>query len=178
MTAQVTEPRRELVRACYPGTFHPPTVAHLAVAHAAIEQLGIDRVVFVLSRHTLGKDDSILPAPVHRAQELKSLTEIHGDRFDVAISNHSLLVEIAGGFDWVIVGADKWHQINELRWYSNDRTQRDAAVAALPRVAIVPRPPFEVPERSPARTVLHIAEHFGEVSSTAVRAGRLDWRAT
>ena len=95
MKAQVTEPRRELVRACYPGTFHPPTVAHLAVAHAAIEQLGIDQVVFVLSRQTLGKDDSILPAPVHRAQELKSLTEIHGDRFDVAISNHSLLVDVA-----------------------------------------------------------------------------------
>ena len=28
----------------YPGSFDPPTVAHLAVAESAFEQLGVDRV--------------------------------------------------------------------------------------------------------------------------------------
>lgn len=173
----MSEARREPVRACYPGTFNPPTIAHLAVAHMASEQLGVDQVVFVVSLQTLGKDETALPAPAHRAELLKSLTERHGNRFDVEVSPASLLVDIAAGYDWVIVGADKWEQINELQWYGYEAQRRDEAIAALPNIAIVPRPPFAVPDHREGRVVLRIADRFSDVSSTAVRGGRHDWRA-
>ena len=32
---------------CYPGSFNPPTVAHLAVAESAVEQAGLDRLDLV-----------------------------------------------------------------------------------------------------------------------------------
>jgi len=33
---------------CYPGSFNPPTIAHLAVADAARRQAGLDSVDLVL----------------------------------------------------------------------------------------------------------------------------------
>ena len=41
---------------CYPGSFDPPTVAHLAVAEAARTHAGLDRLDLVLSRQALGKE--------------------------------------------------------------------------------------------------------------------------
>jgi Cytidylyltransferase-like len=161
-----------MIRACYPGTFNPPTIAHLAVATAALEQLGVDEVQFVLTERTLGKNDAAMPAAHLRAQEIRSLSN---GRFASAITSQSLLTDIAQGFDWLIMGADKWHQINELQWYENRVDLRDAAIKALPNVAVVPRPPFTVP---PQVVRLEIPEHFVDVSSTAVRLGRTDWHAT
>ena len=45
---------------CYPGSFNPPTVAHLAVAEAAVRAAGLTRLDLVVSRVALGKED--LPA--------------------------------------------------------------------------------------------------------------------
>jgi nicotinic acid mononucleotide adenylyltransferase len=162
---------KKSTRACYPGTFNPPTIAHLAVANAALVQLDIDEVVFVLTERTLGKDDAQLPSARHRASELRSLSN---KRFDAVVTDQSLLAEIAQGYDWLIMGADKWEQINEVRWYGDSAERRDAAIQALPSVAVVPRPPFGVPNHL---VRLEIAEHFAEVSSTAVRSGRQDWHA-
>jgi hypothetical protein len=159
------------IRACYPGTFNPPTIAHIAVADAALRQLEIDEVVFVLTERTLGKNNAQLPPAHQRASELRSLSN---KRFDAVVTDRSLLVEIARGYDWLIMGADKWEQINEVHWYGDSAEQRDAAIDALPLVAVVPRPPFEVPNHL---VRLEIAEHFAQVSSTAVRSGRHDWHA-
>ena len=41
--------------AAYPGTFDPPTIAHLAVAEAAWRVCGVDRVDLVLSVDPIGK---------------------------------------------------------------------------------------------------------------------------
>jgi nicotinic acid mononucleotide adenylyltransferase len=45
-------------RGAYPGTFDPPTVAHLAIAEAARSQCGLDRVDFIVNRSPLGKVDT------------------------------------------------------------------------------------------------------------------------
>jgi nicotinic acid mononucleotide adenylyltransferase len=166
------------IRACYPGTFNPATVAHLAVAEAACQQLVIDEFVFVLTTHTLGKNDNEMSSAEYRAEALRSLTirpaTPPSPEWSVHITKHSLLTDLSQGFDWLIMGADKWHQINELRWYNKDAAQRDVAVAALPPVAIAPRPPFEIPRHL---TRLVIADAHQHVSSTAVRAGRSEWEA-
>jgi nicotinic acid mononucleotide adenylyltransferase len=166
----VKVPTTKNVRACYPGTFNPPTIAHLAVANAALQQLEVDEVIFVLTERTLGKDDGLIPAATIRAEELRSLSN---NRFNAVVTDQSLLADIAQGYDWLIMGADKWEQINELRWYGNAE-QRDAAIGALPSVAVVPRPPFEIPKHL---VRLQIADHLANVSSTAVRSGRNEWHA-
>ncbi|MEC9056798.1 MAG: hypothetical protein VX477_00005, partial [Actinomycetota bacterium] len=40
----------------YPGSFDPPTLAHLTVADTARRRHSLDRVVWTLSRHPLGKE--------------------------------------------------------------------------------------------------------------------------
>jgi nicotinic acid mononucleotide adenylyltransferase len=47
--------------AAYPGSFNPPTVAHLAIAEAARDQFGVDRVDLVLSRVALAKEHVLKP---------------------------------------------------------------------------------------------------------------------
>jgi nicotinic acid mononucleotide adenylyltransferase len=44
--------------AAYPGTFDPPTIAHLAVAEAAWRACGVERVVLVLSTDPIGKAEA------------------------------------------------------------------------------------------------------------------------
>ncbi|MBO0731843.1 MAG: hypothetical protein J2P57_21470 [Acidimicrobiaceae bacterium] len=46
----------------YPGSFNPPTVAHLAIADAARRVMGLERVDFVVSRVALGKEDVAVPS--------------------------------------------------------------------------------------------------------------------
>ena len=42
------------------------------------------------------------------------------------------------------MGADKWAQVHDPAWYGVDAAARDAALAALPRVLVAPRPGFDV----------------------------------
>ena len=161
-------------RAVYPGSFDPPTIAHLAIATAALVQCGCQSLTFVLSRAALGKegrDDSV----EQRAAVLRDLVD--GDRFTVEVTSSRLIVEIARGYDVVVVGADKWAQVLDPSWYA-DVQARNAAVASLPHVALVPRPPHEPPSPGGRLTVVELADPtLAAVSSTAVRAGRSDWAA-
>lgn len=161
-----------LIRACYPGTFNPPTVAHLAIAEAARIQLGCDLVEFVLSTVTLGKDDRSLPPVGNRAEALRTLCSARSG-LAVTLREGSLLADLADGYDWVILGADKWHQIQDVRWYESI-SHRDRCLAALPPIAVAPRPPDLLPDHL---TVLQVPAELQQVSSTAVRAGRQEWIA-
>ncbi|NOX29734.1 MAG: adenylyltransferase/cytidyltransferase family protein, partial [Actinobacteria bacterium] len=154
----------------YPGTFNPFTLGHLAVAKAALDQRGLDRVHLAVSRVPLAKTGLVLPTFEHRVEALKLVAQDH-DWLDVVVTDAQLLVDISVGYNLLIMGADKWHQIHEVRFYDDDPNQRDAAIAALPQVALAPRPPLEIPDHLD----LEIAEEFADVSSTAVRNGRHDW---
>ena len=149
----------------YPGSFDPPTTAHLAVALAAVEQCGLDRVDLVLSEVALGKVEH----HVRLADRFAVLGAIaDGDpRLGATVSPHRLLVDIAEGYDVVIMGADKWAQVVDPRWYGGEAA-RDEAVAALPAVAVAPRPGFDVPRSG---IELDVATIHGDVSSSAARTG-------
>ena len=59
----------------------------------------------------------------------------------VVVTDAQLVADIARGYDVVVMGADKWAQVNDPAWYDSPAA-RDAALAALPRVLVVPRPGF------------------------------------
>jgi Cytidylyltransferase-like len=164
-------------RAVFPGSFDPPTIAHLAIADATLEQCRCDHLTFMLSRAALGKadrDETLLD----RAEALRRLVD---DRSDIAVElTHARhIAAIAEGFDVVVVGADKWAQILDPQWFDTT-DDHEASLTLLPEVALVARPPTMI-VRHPRviTTMLSLGDpRLAEVSSTAVRAGRLDWAAT
>src|SRR5262249_27202110 len=84
------------------------------------------------------------------------------------VTDAQLLADIAEGYDVLILGADKWAQIQELGFYGGSATARDAALARLPEIAFVPRPPHAVPD---GLRVLAVPPELADVSSTLARAG-------
>lgn len=157
----------------YPGSFNPPTTAHVAIAAAARDQRELDQVVLAHSHAVLGKDVVERPLWRHRVEVLEAVAAEH-DWLAAIVTDKRLLADIADGYDTVIMGADKWHQIHELQWYDDDEAARDATIARLPAVVVAPRPPLFVPDA--VRLDLP-AELVDGVSSTDARAGRLDLMA-
>jgi len=170
-------------RAVYPGSFDPPTIAHVHLAETAIEQLGLDRVDFAISAHTLGKDDARLTPIEDRVAELSAISS-DNPRIGVITTADSLLADIAEDYEVVILGADKWHQVLDPVWYG-DTESRNEALQRLPIVALAPRPPWPMPGEdasadAPAGVevfVLDTDPAHHPVSATEVRGGREEWRA-
>ncbi|HWG73421.1 MAG TPA: hypothetical protein VG184_05135 [Acidimicrobiales bacterium] len=160
-----------MAAAAYPGSFDPPTVAHLAVATAAWRQAGLERVDLVISEAPLGKEGL---AVATLADRLAVLSEVAATRrwLGARTTNARLLVDVAAGYDAVIVGADKWAQVIDPAWYGGSAEARDEALARLPLVLVAPRPPFPLP---PGRQCLELDDSHGAVSSSAVRGGRREW---
>jgi hypothetical protein len=86
----------------------------------------------------------------------------------VTVTEHRHLVDIASGYDVLVLGADKWAQVLDVGFYDSVE-HRDRAVAGLPALAVAPRGLLPLPEGC---TVLDV--DLADVSSTAARAGRSD----
>jgi hypothetical protein len=149
----------------YPGTFDPPTIAHLAIAEAARSQCELARIDFVLNREPLGKRD-VRPLAIRIAM----LEAVAATRpwLSVVVTDDLHLADIADGYDVLILGADKWAQVLDATFYDSP-ADRDDAVARLPRLAVAPRDGLPVPDEG---VVLDI--DLSHVSSTSARAGRDD----
>lgn len=153
------------MRAAYPGTFDPPTVAHVAIAEATARQCGVERVDFVLNEAPLGKA-GVRPLEVRRAM----LEAVAAARpwLAVVVTDRLHLADIADGYDVLVLGADKWAQVLDVAFYASAEA-RDAALARLPRLALAPRHGMAVPDGC---VVLDV--DLSHISSTAARAGALD----
>jgi Cytidylyltransferase-like len=165
----------------YPGSFDPPTVAHLAVAEAAREQAGLARIHLIVSRQPLGKAPTI-PSLEDRVAVLEEMASTR-PWLDVRVTDRRLIAEVADGYDAVVMGVDKWLQVIDESWYEGSAAARDRAVASLPRVIVAHRrltgpgyllPGSGLPEGG---LVLDLDAEVEAVSSTAVRAGRVEWMA-
>jgi hypothetical protein len=156
--------------AAYPGTFDPPTVAHLAIAEAALHQGGLDAVELVVSLEPLGK----APAVPTLADRLAVLSDVCASRpwLSVAVSDARLIVDVCAGYDCVVMGADKWLQVVDPAWYDGSVTARDAAVASLPPVLLAVRDGSDLGSPLPdGVSLLSVPSTHGPVSSSLVRAG-------
>ena len=156
--------------ACYPGSFDPMTVAHIAIVEAVLALDDVDAVHLVLSVDPLGKPGAT-SLPDRIADALACTAHLNG--VDVRATAQRLLADVAEGYDLLILGSDKWEQINDPSWYGSEQGRADA-LARLPEVVIVPRVGAAVP---PGIRTLEVDPSHAHVSSTAVRAGRDDWRA-
>ena len=156
-------------RGVYPGSFDPPTTAHLAVAEAALSQRRLQRLDLVVSRRPLGKSAPVHPSLDDRLAVLRESVS-HLESVRVLSVESRLLVDIAAGYDVVVMGADKWHQIHQVEFYDGSARRRDEAIASLPDVAVAPRPPFPLPPR----LALDLDPEHHATSSTRARAGDLD----
>jgi hypothetical protein len=150
----------------YPGSFNPPTLAHLAIADAARRRYRLERVDLVVSRRALEKEHVERPLLSHRLEVLEAVCR-RLRWLGARTTEAQLLVDIAEGYDVLVLGADKWHQVLDPRYYGGSEAARDAAVARLPALAIAPRPPLAVPDEHR----LEVAARWGDVSSTRARAG-------
>jgi nicotinic acid mononucleotide adenylyltransferase/predicted RNA-binding protein with PIN domain len=153
-------------RGVFPGSFDPLTVAHLAIADAALEQGGLDRLDLAVSRSPLAKEPAAQQPVETRLAAIRRAATTRPWLGAIA-TDAQLVTDIARGYDAVIMGADKWAQVRDPAWYAYDANKRDAALAALPRVLVVPRDGFVV---EGAETLSVGADHAA-VSSTRARAG-------
>lgn len=153
----------------YPGSFNPPTLAHLAIAEHARRRHQLDQVELSVSTVALGKETVTHPRFEHRIEVLHAVTA-ELSWLTVRVTEHRLLVDVARGYELLIVGADKWEQIQDPSWYDDDPEARDAAIAELPPVAIAPRDGLPVPDDG----LLDVDRKATDgVSSTRARAGHL-----
>ncbi len=142
------------------------------MAEAAVAAYGLDRLDLVVSRVALAKGHVDRPLLVHRLQVLEQAAASRA-WLGVALRDEQLLVDLAVGYDVLVMGADKWEQLHDPQFYGGSAAARDAALAALPRLAVVDRPPLLAPPE--LRLDVHPDHH--PVSSSDVRAGRHDWMA-
>ncbi len=156
-------------RGVYPGSFNPPTLAHLAIAEAARERAGLDRLDLTLSRVTLAKEQVTRPTVDERAGVLR-LLRAERPWLGVRVTTAQLLADVAAGYDVVVMGADKWHQIHDVTFYGS-AAARDDAVASLPSVLVVPRGDLGVPDD----LRLDVDDPIATVSSTGARGDQPHW---
>lgn len=158
----------------YPGSFDPLTVAHVAIGDVARAALELDRLDLVLSTVALGKEDGAHASVADRVAVIEAVAAAGRPWLAAKVTDARLIAEIAEGYDACVVGADKWHQLHDVAFYGGSATARDEALARLPLLAVAPRAGVELPA---GVLVLDLDPAHAEVSSSAVRAGRHDWRA-
>ncbi|MEC9058791.1 MAG: hypothetical protein VX410_04540 [Actinomycetota bacterium] len=155
-----------MTTAVYPGSFNPPTVAHLEISQATRTHFNVDTVVWAVSRVALAKEEVVRPLFEHRIAVLEKVADDFG-WLEIQVTEDQLLADIALGYDLLVMGADKWHQIQDPVFYQNDPALRDSVLSNLPRVAVAPREPFDVPPE----LELPIPATLRSVSSSEARSG-------
>jgi nicotinic acid mononucleotide adenylyltransferase len=176
-----------------PGSFNPPTEAHLALARSALATGSLDRLDFLLASRTVNKERVEGTTLADRLLLLELVAE-PSPQLGVVFVNRGLYVEQAELIHaalpdlaelWFVVGFDKIVQIFDPRYYQD----RDAALDrlfVLARFMVAPRGEADVgdlaslldrPEnrRYQGRiSSLPLAPAYRHMSSSRVRAHVLD----
>jgi len=160
----------------YPGTFDPPTVAHLAIAEVARTQGGLEKVHLILSTAPLGKGPTI-PRFEHRLAVLEAIASTR-PWLEVRVTEAQLIADIAPGFDAVVMGSDKWLQVIDPAWYGGSVAARDDTVSSLPLILVAVREGVPLSDPLPRHyLLLNVDQQHAGVSSSAVRGGRTEGMA-
>lgn len=136
-----------------------------------MQQGGLDRLDLLVSVSPLGKNPAV-PSLEHRLAVLEAVASSRS-WMAVRVCEHQFISDMADGYDAVVMGADKWQQVNDPSWYQSP-LECDQALAALPRVLLAPRLGVSGPVPDGC-LVLRLEPDLHPVSSTAVRGGRSEW---
>lgn len=128
--------------AVFPGSFNPPTSAHLLLAERARRE-GYACVLFVLARNTIGKEASGM-IPEDRLLALRFIAQRAG--MGVAVCSSGLYVDMADAAAMLypgtevafLIGSDKVTQIFDPAYYT-DRDDALDALFARTRLVVAPR---------------------------------------
>jgi len=161
---------------CYPGSFNPLTRAHLALAEAAVATCRLERIDLVVSKVALAKEHVDRPSLDDRLSVLAEAVDARRSWLGLVVSDRQLLVELAEGYDVLVMGTDKWLQIRDPAFYGGSVTARDRALARLPEVAIAERPGWTA-DAVVGATSLRLPSEVAGASSTRVRQGETEWMA-
>jgi len=173
-----------------PGSFNPPTVAHLELARAARRRFDLDTVAFSLSSVTVDKERV---EGLCREDRLLLLSLLTADdvRTAAVVVNRGLYSDQAPAFRacfggdadlWFIVGMDKVLQIFDPRYYEDRDAALDTLFAQVRLIAAnreawgaeALRVLLDRPENVPYRDrvqPLTLPPHLRDQSSSAVRRG-------
>jgi nicotinamide-nucleotide adenylyltransferase len=168
--------------ALLPGSFNPPTAAHMLFAERALQE-GFDCVILLLARNTVGKQPSGL-VPEDRLLAMRALTN---GAFGVGASSHGLYSDQAEAARHLypdaeitfLVGSDKVEQIFDPRWY-DDRNGALERLFGSARLVVAPRADqgellrsvLDAPQNRPFAgrvSVLRLHPAVSDLSSTRVR---------
>lgn len=169
--------------AVFPGSFNPPTSAHLLLAERARRE-GFGCVLFVLARNTVGKEASGL-IPEDRLLALRFIAQRAG--MGVAVCSSGMYVDMAdaaamlypGSEAAFLIGSDKVREIFDPSYYA-DRDDALDALFARTRLIVAPRTDDgekvgEILDRAENRrwadhvSVLPLHPAVSDLSSTRVR---------
>lgn len=137
----------------------------MEIAARARDLHRLDEVHLTVSRVALDKPNPEGPTFEERLGIIEA-DAAHHAWLHVAVTDAQLIVDIAHGYDVVIMGADKWAQVNDVRYYA-DGAARDDAISRLPTVVVAERDGSV----APAEHALDMPKHLQQISSTAARAG-------
>jgi nicotinic acid mononucleotide adenylyltransferase len=176
------QPQRRAKSVCLiPGSFNPPTLAHVALADHALTD-GYDGVHFVYSVRTVGKrpsgllpEDRLLLARMAAPSSAGVLVSSVGLLSDIAAA---AVKELAPTDLSLMIGGDKLEQLFEDRWYDNLEASLDR-LFSVARVIVAPRRDDgervaqlirSHPRYAPRIEICHLHPSVAEISSTRVRS--------
>jgi nicotinamide-nucleotide adenylyltransferase len=178
--------------AVFPGSFNPPTTAHLAMLSQAAQfgpLHGEMRVYAAMSKRTTDKETVERPLLVDRVLLLDTVLHNHAHHTGILLFNLGLYVEQAEAIRsqypevwqlFFLLGFDKIVQIFDARYYENrDRALRE--LFALAEILVAPRAGagateltvlLAQPENAPFASHVHLLPldtTFRDISSSHIR---------
>jgi nicotinate-nucleotide adenylyltransferase len=162
------------------GTFDPPHVGHLLIASDAVEQLALDRVVFVPAAVQPLKGGSTQTPPSARLAMVRALVgddprfmvdpiEIDRGGLSFTVDTLGALAERQPGAElFLLAGADVLATF--ARWREPERIRRQATLVVLTRGGEDGGAPTVAPPDFPGGAPLFLPTRRVDVSSTEVRA--------
>lgn len=162
------------------GTFDPPHVGHLLLAQTALEQLGLERVLFVPAGQPVHKEDNAVSAAHHRVT-MTRLALARSPAFVVDTTDverpepHTtatllplLRAQYPGRQLWLLIGGDSLRDF--ATWYRPQEIIAQAPLAVLARPdAVVSWPELEAAVPGIRSAVTFLDGPSVAVSSTQIR---------
>jgi nicotinate-nucleotide adenylyltransferase len=160
--------------AIFGGSFDPPHIGHLLVAHDAVEQLSLDRLIFVPAASQPLKPAAATPAWTRL--EMVRLSAGDDSRFEVsdlevARGGLSFTVDTVAHFAELFPGADRFLLLGADVLATFGQWKEPARVLQLARPVILARDglPASLPDGLAADAIQLTARRV-DVSSTEIRA--------